>query len=156
MTKSDSEFPETRASLLLQLQAEVDHNAWREFVVLYRPIIYRLACKHGLQDADAQDLAQQVLMSIAGSIDRWQKNTESVRFRHWLRRVAKNAILNALTRKPRDLAIGGTSVQGYLKEQAQEDDDLAREDTRRAGGEGGDGGESRGRGRKRENQSSSS
>jgi len=116
VTKFDSEFPETRASLLLQIQAGVDNDAWQEFVTTYRPIIYRLARKRGLQDADAQDLAQQVLLSIARSIEHWQKNDESVRFRHWLRRVAKNAIYNALTRQPRDRAAGGTSIQGFLEE----------------------------------------
>jgi RNA polymerase sigma-70 factor (ECF subfamily) len=127
VTKSDSQFPETRASLLLQIQAGEDSDAWQQFVAIYRPIIYRLARQRGLQDADAQDLAQQVLLSIASSIERWQKSDESVRFRHWLRKVAKNAICNALTRQPRDRAAGGTSVQGLLEEQGDDRDELARE-----------------------------
>ena len=127
MTKFDSEFPGTRASLLLQIQAGDDSDAWQQFVSIYRPIIYRLARQRGLQDADAQDLAQQVLLSISNSIERWQKNDETVRFRHWLRRVAKNAICNALTRQPRDQAAGGTSIQGLLEEQGDEGDELAHE-----------------------------
>lgn len=121
MTKSDSEFPATRASLLLQVQAGIDQHAWDEFVTIYRPIVYRLARRRGLQDADAQDLAQQVLFSVAQSIEGWQKSDESVRFRHWLRRVAKNAILNALTRRPKDGAAGGTSVHEFLHEQSDPD-----------------------------------
>lgn len=117
MTKSDSEFPDTRASLLLHLQAGVAHEGWQEFVAIYRPIIYRLARRRGLQDTDAQDLAQQVLVSIAGAIERWRPNDESIRFRHWLRRITRNAIFNALTRRPRDLAVGGTSVQDLLGQQ---------------------------------------
>lgn len=127
MTKSDSEFPDTRASLLVQLQAGVDQDAWQEFVAIYRPIIYRLARKRGLKDADAQDLAQQVLISVAGAIGRWHIHDESVRFRHWLRRVARNAISNALSRRPRDLAAGGTSIQDVLEKQFEEDSDLLRE-----------------------------
>ncbi len=127
MTNNDSQFPETAASLLLQLQAGGDHEAWLEFVSIYRPIIYRLARQRGLQDADAQDLAQQVLLSISRSIAQWQKNDESVRFRHWLRRVAKNAICNALTRQPRDRAAGGTSVLNLLAEQAEPGEDVTRE-----------------------------
>lgn len=127
MTQFDSQFPETEASLLLQLQAGGNHEAWQEFVSIYRPIIYRLARQRGLQDADAQDLAQQVLLSISRSIAQWQKSNESVRFRHWLRRVAKNAICNALTRQPRDRAAGGTSVQNLLAEQADPDQFVARE-----------------------------
>lgn len=127
MTTPDSEFPDTRTSLLLQLQAGVDQEGWQEFVAIYRPVIYRLARRRGLQDADAQDLCQQVLVSIAGAIERWHPNDESVRFRHWLRRVARNAILNALTRRPRDLAAGGTSIQNLLEGQVVEDTDLSRQ-----------------------------
>lgn len=127
MTKSDSEFPDTRASLLLQLLAGVDHDAWQEFVAIYRPIIYRLARKRGLQDADAQDLAQKVLISVAGAIERWHPSDESARFRHWLRRVARNAISNALTRRPRDLAAGGSTIQDVLEGQVDDDSGLSRE-----------------------------
>ena len=127
MTGSDSHFPETQASLLLQLKGDYDSEAWHHFVTLYRPVIYRLARRRGLQDADAQDLSQQVLLSIAGSIDRWEKRDESIRFRHWLRRVAKNAICNALTRRPKDVAAGGTSTFHAMEEQQSENEDLAQE-----------------------------
>jgi uncharacterized protein (TIGR03067 family) len=54
VTNSDSQFPETHASLLLQLQNSGNQEAWLEFVSIYRPIIYRLARRRGLQDADSQ------------------------------------------------------------------------------------------------------
>ncbi|MFO0820036.1 MAG: sigma-70 family RNA polymerase sigma factor [Pirellulales bacterium] len=127
MTNSDSQFPETHASLLLQLQNSGNQEAWLEFVSIYRPIIYRLARRRGLQDADSQDLAQQVLISVSRSIEHWQKSDESVRFRHWLRRVAKNAICNALTRQPKDRAGGGTSAQNLLEEYADPDPSVTRE-----------------------------
>lgn len=112
-----TDFPETRDSLLVQVRSPHNREAWDEFVLLYRPVIYRLARQRGLQDADAQDLAQQVLMAVASSIGRWEKSQGSVRFRHWLRRVARNAIINALSRRPVDRAAGGSSVQELLREQ---------------------------------------
>lgn len=127
MTNFDSQFPETQASLLMQLHDGENAEAWLEFVAIYRPVIYRLARRRGLQDADSQDLAQQVLLSISRSIKHWEKNDESVRFRHWLRRVAKNAICNALTRQPQDRAGGGSSAQKILDEQAAPDPFAARE-----------------------------
>jgi RNA polymerase sigma-70 factor, ECF subfamily len=48
-----------------------------------------------------------------------------VRFRHWLRRVARNAILNVLSRQPQDRAAGGTSVQELLLEQPGDDPQTA-------------------------------
>lgn len=116
-----TEFPETRDSLLVQVRSPENREAWDQFAQIYRPVIYRLARQKGLQDADAQDLAQQVLMSVAAAIGHWEKSSESVRFRHWLRRVARNAIINALSRRPHDRAAGGTSVQELLMEQPNQD-----------------------------------
>lgn len=127
MTKPDNEFPDTRASLLLQVKAGDDPNAWDEFVAVYRPIVYRLARRRGLQDADAEDLAQQVLISVARSIEGWQQRDESVRFRHWLRRVTKNAIINLLTRGPKERAAGSTSVHELLQQHDADDRELARD-----------------------------
>lgn len=116
-----TEFPETRDSLLVQVRTPANREAWDEFALIYRPVIHRLARRRGLQDADAQDLAQRVLMAVASAIGGWEKSDESVRFRHWLRRVARNAIVNALSRQPRDRAAGGTSVQELLLEQPDVD-----------------------------------
>jgi hypothetical protein len=76
----------------------------------------------GLQHADAQDLSQQVLMAVASAIGTWEKRDESTRFRHWLSRVTKNAILNALTRRPKDQAIGGSSIEELLREVVNRDE----------------------------------
>lgn len=56
-----SESPETRESLLIRVRDLQDRDAWDQFVQIYRPVVYRLARNRGLQDADAQDLAQKVL-----------------------------------------------------------------------------------------------
>ena len=102
-----TEFPETKSEILLRIQSAEDREAWEEFTSMYRPIIYRMARRQGLQDADAQDLVQRVFVSVAGAIPRWER-LPNIRFRHWLRKVTKNAVLNALSRKPRDVGIGGT------------------------------------------------
>lgn len=127
MTQSDSEFPDTRITLLMLVQAGNDPKAWDEFVALYRPILYRLARRRGMQDADAEDLAQKVLVSISHSIEGWQQRDNSTRFRHWLRRVAKNAILNMLTRRPKELATGSHSVHEFLNQQGHDDSQLAQD-----------------------------
>jgi RNA polymerase sigma factor, sigma-70 family len=116
-----TEFPETRDSLLVQVRSPANREAWDQFVLIYRPVVYRLARRRGLQDADAQDLAQQVLMAVASAIGSYEKSDASVRFRHWLRRVARNAIVNALSRQPRDRATGGSTVQELLLEEPSDD-----------------------------------
>ena len=102
-----AEFPETRDSLIVQVKDPSNRMAWEEFAQVYRPIIYRIARTRGMQEADAQDLAQQVLMAVASAIGRWERSDEGTRFRNWLSRITRNAIVKALTRRPKDRAVGG-------------------------------------------------
>jgi RNA polymerase sigma factor (sigma-70 family) len=129
-----SEFPETRTSLLVRMQSLNDEEAWSEFVTIYRPVAYRLARKRGLQDADAEDLAQRVVIAVRRAIANWDADPAKGRFRFWLARIAQNAIVNALTRRPPDAAIGGTAIRELLEEQPEPDhrtqENLRREQRR--------------------------
>jgi len=126
MNKQTTKFPETRASLLVNLQSGDDEAAWQEFVAVYRPVIYRMACRRGMQDADAQDLTQKVLMSVSGAIGSWEQR-DGIRFRHWLRKVASNAILKSLTRQPKDTGRGGTTVIQMLGNAPADEEQIQRE-----------------------------
>ncbi len=110
-----TEFPDTRSTLLHQLHSLDDRQAWEEFT-LSIAVIYRMARRRGMQDADAQDLVQTVLMQVSGAIARWEKEPDK-RFRHWLRRVTKNAIITALTRGPKDRAVGGSDIHDFFADQ---------------------------------------
>ncbi|MFN3191327.1 MAG: sigma-70 family RNA polymerase sigma factor [Aureliella sp.] len=117
-----AEIPETRESLIVRVKDPRDRDAWDQFVSIYRPVIYRMARSRGIQDADAQDLAQRVLVSISQAIPAWEPR-DGIRFRHWLAKVAKNAAMNALSRKPQDLGRGGSEHLLYLKEVEGEPND---------------------------------
>ena len=99
--------PQTRASLLVRVRDPSDQAAWHEFVEIYWPVIHRLARRKGLQEADADDLAQQVLMAVAKTIEERPHDPGRARFRTWLGRVVQNAALNALCRTKPDRAAGG-------------------------------------------------
>jgi RNA polymerase sigma-70 factor, ECF subfamily len=106
-----TEFPETRSLLLANIQSLENREAWTEFVQIYRPVIYRMARRRGMQDADAQDLSQDVLVRVSKAIDRWEPQA-GVRFRHWLRKVASNSIVTALTKsKPAEWMDGSVADQ---------------------------------------------
>lgn len=106
--------PETRPSLLLRVRDHDDQAAWDEFSEIYRPVIVRLATIKGMQVADAEDLAQQVLISVSDAICRFEPDKNRAKFRTWLQRVSENAILNALTRAAPDLASGADEEQRLL------------------------------------------
>ena len=120
-----SEFPETSESLIGRVRDRTNHAAWFQFERIYRPVIFRIARAKGLQYADALDLVQQVLLSVASAIHRYEKRDETTRFRNWLSKVTRNAILKALSRAPRDRAAGGSSVVDILSEVPAEDPETA-------------------------------
>ena len=64
--------PPRDCSLIVKLRDPADSAAWREFVAIYEPLVYRLARRKGLQDADARDLCQEVFQAVAKAIDRWE------------------------------------------------------------------------------------
>ena len=109
-----SSTPETRPSLLIRVRDPADHAAWLEFVEIYRPVILRLAQHKGMQAADADDIAQEVLAAVAKAVERWEHDPKRAKFRTWLQRVANNAILDALARAKPGRAAGGSSAQAAL------------------------------------------
>jgi RNA polymerase sigma factor (sigma-70 family) len=107
--------PSTRASLLLRLGDSENQEAWFEFVTLYEPVIYRLLRRGGLHDEDARDIMQDLLLAVSQSIDRWDPARDRGSFRGWLRRVARNLVVNWLERRERHpVATGGSGLQAML------------------------------------------
>lgn len=100
---------DTRESLLLRLPDRDDAQAWQEFVTIYEPFVYRLGRRCGLQQADAQELVQNVLLAVSNSIERWKVDPTQCRFRTWLFRVARNHMLHLVSKRRMDRAVGGTS-----------------------------------------------
>ena len=117
--------PDTRASLILRLQNAADVVAWDEFAEIYSPLVFRLARRHGLQAADADDLVQEVLAAVARSVSRWLDREDRGSFRAWLFRIARNYTLDFLTRrKHRPWAAGGDDA-ARLYEELSEAKDLS-------------------------------
>jgi RNA polymerase sigma-70 factor (ECF subfamily) len=122
-----NDWPETYESLILRVKDPADAPAWSAFLVIYRPVIYRLACSRGLQDADADDLAQKVFVAIARSVESWAPAVDMPPFRAWLYRIAHNEILKSITRRKPDAGAGSSSVQEMLHAIPQHDSDASVE-----------------------------
>lgn len=114
--------PQTRPSLLLRLRGDRDERAWSEFLTIYEPLLLRVMRRRGMQESDARDSTQQVLLRIHGAIERYQPDGADASFRRWLFRVARNVAITFLSRQARqavslddDLDLSGPEGEAGLE-----------------------------------------
>jgi RNA polymerase sigma factor (sigma-70 family) len=123
-------LPDTRYSLLARLSEPGDVAAWSEFTSIYEEAILRYSRNRGLQDADAQEVVQHVLLAVHQAIGNWKPTGRPGGFRTWLARTAHCVCLRTLRNRQKcDRATGGTSVISRLGE--IEDRDSGVEDEER-------------------------
>ena len=84
--------PSTRVTLLARLRQDGDAEAWKTFVNLYTPLVFRFCRRRGLQDADASDVTQQVLAIVHRTIGGFKYDRQKGRFRNWLGAVTSHEI----------------------------------------------------------------
>lgn len=82
----------TRATLLSRVRDPGDQAAWQTFEARYGDLIIRYARARGLQLADAEDIRQHVMLTLARSLRAFQYKPERGRFRSYLGRLVQNAI----------------------------------------------------------------
>jgi RNA polymerase sigma-70 factor (ECF subfamily) len=118
-----AEPPLTRVTLLARIRDGRDVDAWREFVQLYGPVVYRCARNRGLQDADAADLMQDVMRSVARNAHRMEYDPKRGTFRGWLYTVTRNKIYNFLSaQRNRPRGTGDVDAQERLDATPARDD----------------------------------
>jgi RNA polymerase sigma-70 factor (ECF subfamily) len=101
---------QTNPTLLGRLRRDpTDQAAWAQFVDDYGPRIYGWCRKWGLQDADAQDVTQTVLVRLAEKM-RGFTYDPSRSFRGWLRTLAQHARSDFLEGRQRAAGAGGPEL----------------------------------------------
>src|SRR5262245_31944144 len=101
--------PVTRPSLLARIRDLSDSQAWAQFVESYAPVVLGYALRHGLQEADADDLAQEVFRAVARAAPDLRYDPARGRFRAWLFTVTRNKLRNLLAAQKRDRCDNGDS-----------------------------------------------
>lgn len=85
---ADATLPKTRVSLLTLLRQDPsDQAGWDEFVERYGRHIYRWCRQWRLQDADAEDVTQDILVKLMQKLRAFAYDP-SRSFRGWLKTVA--------------------------------------------------------------------
>jgi RNA polymerase sigma factor (sigma-70 family) len=116
----------TRASLLHRLRGEPhDQSAWDEFVGWYGPQIVAWCRRWGLQEADAQDVSQEVLVLLAVKLRTFVYDP-SRSFRAWLKLLTRHAWSDFLAERRRPGAGSGDSGMLDRLHSVEARDDLER------------------------------
>jgi RNA polymerase sigma-70 factor (ECF subfamily) len=97
---ADSATP-TGSVLLLLLGNPTDRECWNAFVDRYAPKIYGWCRLRGLQDADAEDVTQEVLTQLVQKLQTFTYDPHKGTFRGWLKTVTHHAWCDYLEKRRR-------------------------------------------------------
>jgi len=80
---------QTRQSLLSRLKDWGDDDSWRTFFDTYWKMIYDVARRSGLTDAEAQDAVQETVLSVAKTIPGFKYDASVGSFKAWLLNLSR-------------------------------------------------------------------
>ena len=99
----------TRKTLLCKITDPQDNAAWNEFIEYYGRFIYHIILKMGVGSANADDIAQQIALTL------WQKintyDSTKGHFRPWLSTVIRNSVNQHFRREIRRLEKASVSAE---------------------------------------------
>ena len=117
----------TRVTLLGRLRRDpTDQAAWAEFVDQYGPRIYTWCRKWNLQEADAQDVTQNVLLKLARKMGEFTYDP-SRSFRAWLKTLTHHAWSDFLESRARPGLGSGDSHAADILHSLEAREDLVRQ-----------------------------
>jgi RNA polymerase sigma-70 factor (ECF subfamily) len=92
MANDGEEFIPTRRSLLLRLKNWGDQQSWQDFFDTYWRLIYSVALKAGLSDAEAQDVVQETVLTVARKVGDFKSDPALGSFKGWLLLITRRRI----------------------------------------------------------------
>jgi RNA polymerase sigma factor (sigma-70 family) len=82
----------TRATLLNRLRDASDPMAWDDFFRRYWPLLYTYARGRGCSEHTAEEIVQEVMLTVFEKRDVFRYDRARGRFRDWLHRVVSNRV----------------------------------------------------------------
>jgi RNA polymerase sigma factor (sigma-70 family) len=95
----------TRESLLSRLKDVENHASWKEFFETYWKLIYGMALKSGLNDAEAQDVVQETVIRVARSMPSFRYDPAIGSFKAWLRQLTRWRITDQVRRRGKEVPV---------------------------------------------------
>jgi RNA polymerase sigma factor (sigma-70 family) len=89
----------TSASLLQRLKDPADQASWDQFYELYRELIFSVARRAGLNEAEAGEVVQDTLISVARKMPEFTYDPAKDSFKGWLLTVSRWRIRDQLAKR---------------------------------------------------------
>jgi len=110
----------TTTQLLEELEATKDSSAWDQFCKHFQPVVINFATQLGLSSSDAEDAAQETMMTFLKAFERGDYDRRRGRLSNWLFGIAKRVILNLRGRRPLEQLVAdkttGTSFWDLIED----------------------------------------
>ena len=119
---------ETSLSLLERVQGDVADEAWQKITEVYSTLLRSWLTRFDVASTDADDLVQEVLLTLSRELRNFKHSGRPGAFRSWLRGILVNRLRDFWrSRKYRPAAIGGSTWSEELEQLADESSNVSRE-----------------------------
>jgi len=99
LPKDPDEFLPTRQSLLERIRNLEDQTSWNDFFEIYWKLIYSVARRSGLSNAEAQDVVQETVLSVTRKIEGFTYDPQRGSFKAWLKRLTQWRVVDFVRKK---------------------------------------------------------
>jgi RNA polymerase sigma factor (sigma-70 family) len=114
VTSRTEKFIPTRYSLLSRLQNWDDQESWKSFFDTYWRLIYSIALKSGLTEAEAQDVVQETIICVAKDINKFKRDRKLGSFKGWLRNLTRWRIADQLRKREPNALVEDAASNGGI------------------------------------------
>jgi RNA polymerase sigma-70 factor (ECF subfamily) len=111
----------TSLTLLEKLREEHNDSAWKRYDDLYRPMLLKFALRLGLDQNDAEEMAQRTSIAVYTALQEGEYDRKKGKFRTWLLGIARHVIADMCAERAKEPASiarqdGGANVLALLRD----------------------------------------
>jgi RNA polymerase sigma-70 factor (ECF subfamily) len=117
----------TSRSLLERLRDRADGQAWRQLLSAYEPWLRGWLSRHPLQQADAEDVLQEILVVVSQKLPEFVHNGQTGAFRSWLRTILTYQVRYFLRGRRNQQALSPQPSADWLDQLEDADSALSRQ-----------------------------
>jgi RNA polymerase sigma factor (sigma-70 family) len=99
MAQPMDELIPTRTTLIQRLKNWQDQSSWQDFFDTYWKLIYGVAIKGGLTEAEAQDVVQETMISVAKHMPTFKYDPAIGSFKTWLLNMTRWRMTDQLRKR---------------------------------------------------------